>query len=67
MAGALPVVSGATPYGGWRGRLPMADSPVGFVEQVKWAVGNRELVRELAAGVRELVLAERTVERNVWR
>ncbi len=69
MAGALPVASRCPTFEGWEDLVPMTETRADFLEIVQWAVANRDEVRERAAAVREYVLAERTIERNLdaWR
>jgi hypothetical protein len=67
MAGALPICSDARAFAGWEHHVPIADSPRRFRELVKWAIANRAEVRAQAAAVREHVLSERTIKRNLHR
>jgi len=65
---ALPVCADAAAYEWWRDKpMPLARDADHFLELVQWCVANRDEVRELAGQARAYVLAERTIEGNVWR
>lgn len=66
-AGALPVMSGQPPYDEWRNKPfgRFAGNARQFEEQVRWAVANRDQVKELAAQAKAYVMAERTIEREI--
>lgn len=69
MSGALPIVSDQPPYSNLthEENCLKAKTAKDFYHHVKWAVRNRDEVRELARMSREYVLKERTVEKNAWR
>jgi hypothetical protein len=67
MAGALPIVSAAESSQPWFGRVPVAKDADGFLQLVKWSLAYRGEVRRMAAEARSYVLAERTIQGNVWR
>lgn len=70
MAGVMPIVSRTEPYRPWWEReMPclVARTPREFLKQVQWAVAHRDEVKQIAAEARAHVLAERTIEKNVWR
>lgn len=68
-AGALPILSESPPYGDWKdgeGCWKATDAK-GFLDRIRWCVQHRDEVKQMAARAREYVLAERTVEKNIWR
>lgn len=69
MAGALPIVSNTVPYEPWLERVPVATTAKEFLKAVKWAVANRDGVRELAAQAKAYVTSERTIEQSIdtWK
>lgn len=70
MGGALPIVQRAEPYRPWWEKetpVLVAERAKDFFHHVKWCVNNRDEARRLALEVRAQVLAERTIQSNVWR
>lgn len=72
MAGVMPVLGEAVPYEGWFDRWPEFVVPFNeqaWLDKVKWIVKNRDMVKDIAATWKEIVLRERTIEGNIglWR
>jgi len=63
MAGALACVTPSDPYKDWSGtEVLTAFDAKAWEQQVKWAVKNRDEVRERARAVRELILQTRSLD-----
>jgi hypothetical protein len=60
-----PVVSDERPYDAWPGLK--ARTAAEFFHHVRHLVTHRDEARQLAEAARQHVLAERTIETNVWR
>jgi hypothetical protein len=70
MCGALPIVSDEATFIDFRGTSALfAKHPADFQAQVRWTVEHRDEVRERARLLREHVLAERSIHREIvrWR
>lgn len=60
MAGALPVLSDAPPYRGWRGRVPVCRSAANFLDETKEILNDPVGARERMEEARRYVLERRT-------
>lgn len=69
LSGAMPIVSDTVPYDPWLDRVPVATTSKEFLKAVKWAVANRDGVKEYAAKAKQYVVAERTIEKSIdtWK
>jgi hypothetical protein len=61
VAGGCPAVSNSPAYRPWLGWELVADDEADWRKIVRWAVGNRDRVRDLAVEARDLVLRERSM------
>lgn len=67
MAGVAPVVGDALPFQGWRDVIPLHPDGRAMLEDVKALAADPALRAERVQAVREHILAERTIEKNIWR
>lgn len=71
MGGAMPILQASPPYDDWRDKsfARMCWTESDWEEAIRWAVRNRDEVRELGRQTREHVLAERTFKTEIerWR
>jgi hypothetical protein len=67
MSGAMPLCSEIDCYAPWKGKPALfANSPKEFERAIDWCVRHREEVRARAREAREYVMAERTIDKNIW-
>ena len=68
MAGVMPIASWEIPYDYWQGKwdfLPRnADE---WMEQIRYIVKNRDIVKGKAAEAKAMILAERTIDHEVHK
>jgi hypothetical protein len=67
MAGALTICTDAEPFKAFGGPCIRVVGARGFERAVRWAVTHRDEAREMGRAAREYVLAERTIQGNVWK
>lgn len=72
MSSVMPVLGQSIPYEDWIDRFPEYTVPFdekAWLDKVKWIVKNRDMVKDVAAQWKDIVLAERTIEGNIglWR
>jgi hypothetical protein len=70
MAGVMPIVSRTEPYAPWwrdEGWDFTAQSPAEWEEIIRHIVKNPEIVKDEAARAKRYVLAQRTIQDNIWR
>lgn len=71
MGGAMPFVQGEEPYWEWRDLefAKTCHTPADWLQQIKWAIGNRDEVRARAQQAREYVLTHRSFKTEIerWR
>lgn len=70
MAGAMPIVSPVAAYGPWfynDRRCLTADTRDDWLAALRFCVQNRDEVKRLAAAAKAYVLAERTIQDNIYR
>jgi hypothetical protein len=67
ISSVAPIVSDTTPYDTYTGPCLKAGSAKDFFNHVRDLVRNPGDARALAAAAREHVMAERTVDKNIWR
>lgn len=69
MAGALPIVARTEAYREWWDKpwCLTAENASEFTKHVRWCIRNRDAVAEMAADAKAYVLAERTIQGNIWR
>lgn len=69
MGGAMPFLQRSEPYWEWEGKefARTCSSPSEWMDAIKWAVKNRDEVRQRAERARDYVLAERTIGTEIKR
>lgn len=67
MAGVCPILSDSIPYSTFDGPCIRATSARDFFQEVKYLVAHKDEAKQIAAEARAHILAERTIEKNLWR
>lgn len=69
MAGVMSIVSRNEPYDLWQDdqHSLSAGDAAGFFKAARWCVQHRDEVRSIANQAKDYVLAERTIQDNIWR
>jgi len=67
MVGAWPIVSTAAPYAEWQHRTMTCTTAKDWEHALRWVVRHRDEIPALAAGTRNYVLSERTIDHSIGR